>query len=111
MHCSVSGCVDHFGVSEEEGLQLVREAVRCTNQPVATAERRGGDEVNLGRGASLEDFAQLLPAPEDVADGRNFPMLEVRAATTMHACMCVCVVLHVVCPVGAWFCGICFVRR
>lgn len=89
VHCSVSGCVDHFGSSEEEGLQRVREVVGNTSQPGATAERSGGDEPGQGGGASLEDFARLLPAPEDVADCGNFPMLEVRTATFMHACSAV----------------------
>ena len=78
VHCSVSGCVDHFGGSEEEGLRRVREVVASTNPPGATARGRMGTEVDPGMGASLEDFARLLPAPEEVADCDRFPMLEVR---------------------------------
>lgn len=81
--------MDHFGGSEEEGLQWVREVVGGTNQPRATAKPSGDAEVGLGMGTSLEDFARLLPAPDDVAGCRDFPMLEVR---DHHAVLC-CAVL------------------
>lgn len=76
VHCSVSGCVDHFGGSEEEGLQRVREVLGSTNGPGFVARRQ--ERVDPEPGASLEDFARLLPSPDDVTDCGNFPMLDVR---------------------------------
>lgn len=75
--------MDHFGGSEEEGLQRAREVVGSTNQPGATAKQSGDAEVGPGLGTSLEDFARLLPAPDGVAGCGDFPMLEVRQPPCM----------------------------
>lgn len=85
MHCSVSGCVDHFGGSEEEGLQRVREVVGSTNRPGSVVRKQERADPELG--ASLEDFARLLPSPDDVTDCGNFPMLDVRENS--HPSFCV----------------------
>jgi len=87
VHCSVSGCVDHFGGSEEEGLQRVREVLGSTNGPGSVARRQ--ERADPEPGASLEEFARLLPSPDDVTDCGNFPMLDVREKLPYILC-CAC---------------------
>jgi acetyl-CoA carboxylase carboxyltransferase component len=71
VHCSVSGCVDHFATSEEEAIQRIR-------QVMTSIDIRQTDNAfsSLPEEDSIEEFAKILPDPEDNYY-RDFPMMEV----------------------------------
>lgn len=71
IHCSISGCTDHFASSEEEALQITRAIVGALNLPLSTGVRRT-EAQPPSRQCSDEDFASLL-----YEDPQEWPVLEV----------------------------------
>ena len=74
VHCSISGCTDHFAKSEAEAFQITRNIVASLNLSMAPPPQRLPPHLPI-YGSSDEDFAALLPASLD----EDWPMLEVRA--------------------------------
>ena len=71
MHCSISGCVDHFTSSEEEAMGRIRQVM--TSVDLGQSDRQYPLATDQ---AKVEEFAMLLPDPEDNYY-REFPMMEV----------------------------------
>ena len=71
MHCSISGCVDHFTSSEEEAMDRIRQVM--TSVDLGQSDRQYPLATDQ---AKVEEFAMLLPDPEDKYY-REFPMMEV----------------------------------
>lgn len=61
VHCSISGCTDHFASSEEEALAMTRRIVSTLNLPPLNTSRTSVSEPPL-YSSSDEDFACLIPA-------------------------------------------------
>jgi 3-methylcrotonyl-CoA carboxylase beta subunit len=76
IHCSISGCTDHYVESEEEGLEVARRIVSSLN---LTRRRERREDVTVEAPAyssSAETFASLLPSE---MEGGQWPVLEVVA--------------------------------
>lgn len=74
VHCTISGCTDHFATSEREALEMTRNIVASLNLPSAPSPHRLAP-FPPAYGSSDEDFAALLPG--SVEEGQ-WPVMEVR---------------------------------
>lgn len=72
VHCTISGCTDHFARTEEEAMQMTRNIVASLNLPVNTTVGRGTSQLPA-LAFSDDDFASLIP--ESVEE--DWPMLDV----------------------------------
>lgn len=81
VHCSISGCTDHFAPSEQEAFEMVRGVVGSLNLPSNTVGHR---EVARppAYDSSDEEFAGLIPS---TLEEQWPPMLEVRTPSWIHS--------------------------
>ncbi len=76
VHCSISGCTDHYASSEEEALRTTRSIV----ESLALNDQRGSDVCTVEEPLVTDtdkDWAHLLPTQTL----NNWPIMEVQ-----HAC-------------------------
>ena len=82
VHCSISGCTDHFATSEEEAATITRNIVSSLNLPLPDASRTLASEPPL-YASSDEDFADLFPETLE----QPWPMLDASQIDTV-SCLC-----------------------
>ena len=73
VHCTVSGCTDHFAKNEEEAMEITRNIVAALNMPDRRTVIKEPTQSPL-HSCSDEDFAGLIPDSLEA----QWPMLEVR---------------------------------
>lgn len=73
VHCTISGCTDHFATSEKEAFEMTRNIVASLNMPKSPSPHRLSSRPPA-YGYSDEDFAALLP---DSLEEGHWPMMEV----------------------------------
>lgn len=81
VHCTISGCTDHFATSEQEAMQMARNIVACLNLPINKLARREKAQPPA-YDTSDEAFASLIP---DTLE-QSWPMLEVRLISSVSYC-------------------------
>ncbi len=89
VHCTISGCTDHFATSEEEAFEMTRSIVASLNMPPQPPPKRL-PPLPPAYGSSDQDFAALLPGS---LEGGDWPMMEVQLA----ACLWCDDFVHVCC--------------
>ena len=74
VHCSISGCTDHFATSEKEAFEMTRGIVASLNLPhqKSAVNEKFAQPPTLD--SSDEEFAGLIPETLD----EKWPMFEVR---------------------------------
>jgi 3-methylcrotonyl-CoA carboxylase beta subunit len=73
VHCTISGCTDHFATSEEEAFVIARGIVSSLNLPPQMTVNRVLAQPPAHE-SSDEVFASLIPKTME----EEWPMLEVR---------------------------------
>lgn len=85
VHCTISGCTDHFAKDEKEAMEMTRSIVASLNLPSDGAVK--GSIQPPAHAASDQDFAALIP---DILEA-EWPMLDVgiiRADPDLVSLMC-----------------------
>lgn len=72
VHCTISGCTDHFAKNEEEAMEMTRGIVASLNLPINETVRRESAQPPAYAAAD-EDFAALIPHSLEA----QWPMLDV----------------------------------
>ncbi len=72
VHCSISGCTDHFATSDQDAMRIVRSIVSSLNLRQNPYLRRVSVEPPL-YSSTDEEFAGLIPDSLE-----QWPILEVR---------------------------------
>lgn len=109
VHCSISGCTDHFASSEEEALTMARRIVSTLNLGLQTATSSTLDSQPPLYAASDEDFASLVPEMLeqpwpilDVCMPEFDVCLVVILRSLVHVCMCASgICMHIIVRVMA----------
>lgn len=73
VHCTISGCTDHFATSEQEAFEMARGIVASLNLPPSRAVIKEAQPPAYD--SSDEEFAGLIPETLE----EKWPMFEVRA--------------------------------
>ena len=81
VHCTISGCTDHFASSEEEAFKMARGIVGSLN--LSTKRKTKTSPQLPARECSDEEFARLIPETLE-----EWPMMEVTKYVFPLACMC-----------------------
>lgn len=71
VHCTISGCTDHFATSEQAAFEMARGIVGSLNLPVCRVAKAVAQMPAYD--CSDEAFASLIPEPSE----EKWPMLEV----------------------------------
>ena len=78
VHCTISGCTDHFATSEEEAFEITRGIVGSLNLPMNRTVKKVESQLPA-YDCSDEQFAFLIPETLE-----NWPMLDVRQGTVIN---------------------------
>ena len=81
VHCSISGCTDHYALTEEEAFQTTRAIVESLNLQSRRRALAPVEEPLLS--GEDADWARLVPT-EGFDD---WPMMEVCVCVCVHVCV------------------------
>ena len=97
VHCTISGCTDHFASNEQEAMEMARSIVASLNL-TRTNSVRSVDIQAPAYAASDEEFAGLIPD----SLGTKWPMLEVCYHEIMQFIVNNCALSVVNCSSSGW---------